>query len=69
MASPYIVCDEELTMIPMKLTIEKPSGTEISCGQTAADGYAARDAKSGAFLPKRERISSRVLATEYTRLT
>ena len=38
MASPYNVCDEELTMIPMKLTMEKPRGTEVICGSTAADG-------------------------------
>ncbi len=49
-ASPYSVCDEELTMIPMKLTIENPSGTEISWGNTAADGCCALEAKSGAFL-------------------
>lgn len=42
-------------MIPMKLTRENPSGTEISCGQTAADGYDAREAKSGAFLVWRMR--------------
>ena len=45
-----MVSDDELTMIPMKLTIEKPSGTEISCGRLAAAGYFALDAKSGAFL-------------------
>ena len=49
-ASPYIVCDEELTMIPIKLTMEKPNGTATSCGHTAADGYVAREAKSGALL-------------------
>ena len=52
-ASPYSVCDEELTMIPMKLTMENPNGTEMSCGRTAADGYVAREAKSGAFLMNR----------------
>ena len=37
-------------MIPMKLTIENPRGTEISCGRIAAAGVFARDAKSGALL-------------------
>lgn len=37
-------------MMPMKLTMEKPSGTEMSWGHTVADGYVAREAKSGAFL-------------------
>ena len=37
-------------MIPIKLTIEKPSGTAISCGRTVAEGYVAREAKSGALL-------------------
>jgi hypothetical protein len=37
-------------MIPMKLTIEKPRGTEISCGRIAAAGVFAREAKSGALL-------------------
>lgn len=27
---PYIACDEELTIIPRKLTMLKPSGTAIS---------------------------------------
>lgn len=48
--SPYIVCEEELTMMPMKLTTENPRGTEISCGRTAAAGVFAREAKSGALL-------------------
>jgi hypothetical protein len=39
----------ELTMIPRKLTMLNPIGTEISCGQTAAPGVEARDAKSGAL--------------------
>ena len=52
MAWSYSTCDDELTMMPMKLTIEKPSGTETSCGHTVADGYVARDAKSGAFLSR-----------------
>ena len=34
----------------MKLTMENPRGTEMSCGSTAAEGYVAREAKSGAFL-------------------
>jgi len=50
MASPKIVWEEELTMIPIKLTSEKEMGTDISCGHSAAAGLAARDAKSGAFL-------------------
>lgn len=37
-------------MIPMKLTMEKPSGTLKSWGSPAADGVVAREAKSGAFL-------------------
>lgn len=37
-------------MIPRKLTIENPSGTEISCGSSASDGLLERDAKSGALL-------------------
>ena len=37
-------------MIPMKLTIENPRGTESSCGRTAAEGLVAREAKSGALL-------------------
>lgn len=42
--------DDELTIMPMKLTSEKQIGIEISCGHKAADGWWARDAKSGAFL-------------------
>jgi hypothetical protein len=34
--SPKIAVEEELTMIPMKLTKEKPRGIAISCGHTAA---------------------------------
>jgi hypothetical protein len=45
--------DDELTMMPMKLTREKPRGIAISCGQTAAPGCEARDAKSGAFLARK----------------
>ena len=37
-------------MIPIKLTIENPRGTENSCGRIAAAGVVARDAKSGALL-------------------
>lgn len=37
-------------MIPMKLTIENPRGTESSCGSNAAAGFFAREAKSGALL-------------------
>lgn len=37
-------------MIPMKLTIENPRGTESSCGSIAAAGVFAREAKSGALL-------------------
>ncbi len=49
-ASPNIVCDEELTTMPIKLTSENVRGTEISCGSSAADGLFAREAKSGAFV-------------------
>lgn len=52
MASPYRVSDDELTMIPMKLTMENPSGTLKSWGSAAADGVVAREAKSGAFLER-----------------
>jgi hypothetical protein len=52
-ASPKMTVDEELTMLPMKLTREKPRGIAISCGQTAAPGCEARDAKSGAFLARK----------------
>ena len=37
-------------MMPMKLTIENPRGTENSCGSLAAAGVFAREAKSGALL-------------------
>ena len=37
-------------MTPKKLTMEKHSGTEMSCGQSAAEGLLEREAKSGAFL-------------------
>jgi hypothetical protein len=47
---PKITVAEELTMMPIKLTIEKPSGIAMSCGHHAADGLVAREAKSGAFL-------------------
>lgn len=49
-ASPYMACEDELTMIPKKLTMEKAKGTDISCGRTTSDGCFARDAKSGALL-------------------
>ena len=49
-ASPYIVSDEELTMMPMKLTTENVMGTESNCGKKAAAGLVAREAKSGALL-------------------
>lgn len=42
--------EEELTTMPMKLTIENPRGTESSCGRSAAAGVFAREAKSGALL-------------------
>jgi hypothetical protein len=51
-ASLYIVCDDELTIIPKKLTIENESGTEMSWGHTAAEGVVARDAKSGALVTR-----------------
>jgi len=50
MVLPYIVWEEELTTIPMKLTIENPRGTESNCGRIAAAGVFAREAKSGALL-------------------
>ena len=37
-ASPKIAWEDELTMTPKKLTMEKPNGTESSCGMPAADG-------------------------------
>ena len=37
-------------MMPIKLTSENPTGTESNWGRTAADGYDAREAKSGALL-------------------
>jgi hypothetical protein len=46
---PKITVELELTMIPRKLTMLNPIGTEISCGKTAAPGELARDAKSGAL--------------------
>jgi len=52
-ASPYNTWEEELTMIPIKLTSEKPSGTESNWGSTAASGRDARDAKSGALLRRK----------------
>lgn len=52
MAWPKMTCDEELTMMPMKLTSEKANGTAINCGHSAADGLDARDAKSGALLER-----------------
>lgn len=45
-------CEAELTIIPMKLTIEKPSGTANNWGSFAAPGVFARDAKSGAFVTR-----------------
>jgi len=39
-------------MIPKKLTIENDKGTEISCGHNAAEGVAAREAKSGALVTR-----------------
>jgi hypothetical protein len=48
--SPKMTCEEELTMMPMKLTTENVRGTARSCGRPAASGLVARDAKSGAFL-------------------
>lgn len=49
-ASPYIAWEDELTMMPIKHTIEDTSGNAKSCGQAAAAGVLALDAKSGAFL-------------------
>lgn len=44
-------------MIPMKLTIENPRGTESNCGRAAAAGVFAREAKSGALLQDLSRNS------------
>lgn len=49
-ASPYIACEDELTRMPIKHTIEDAKGNAKSCGQSAAAGVLALDAKSGAFL-------------------
>jgi hypothetical protein len=45
-----MTCEEELTMMPRKLTMENVRGTARSCGRPAAEGRLARDAKSGALL-------------------
>jgi hypothetical protein len=37
-------------MIPIKLTSENANGTEMSWGHNAAEGFLAREAKSGALL-------------------
>lgn len=52
-----MACDDELTMMPKKLTRENPSGTLMSCGRPAAAGVRARDAKSGAFLQSQSHVS------------
>ena len=49
-ASPYMACEDELTRIPIKHTIDDANGKAKSCGQSAAAGVLALDAKSGAFL-------------------
>jgi len=49
-ASPYIACEDELTRMPIKHTIEDAKGSAKSCGQSAAAGVLALDAKSGAFV-------------------
>ena len=49
-ASPYIASDDELTIMPIKLTIGNERGTEKIWGHNAALGVVAREAKSGAFL-------------------
>lgn len=51
-ASPKITVELEDTIMPKKLTILKPIGTEINCGMTAAPGVVAREAKSGALTTK-----------------
>jgi hypothetical protein len=45
-----MTCEDELTMMPMKLTMENAKGTARSCGRPAAVGHLARDAKSDASL-------------------
>lgn len=45
-----MACDDELTRIPIKHTIEHVRGIAKSWGYNAAAGVLARDAKSGAFV-------------------
>jgi hypothetical protein len=49
--------DEELTMMPIKLTTENESGTANNCGHSAAPGVLALDAKSGALLSRSHDIN------------
>ncbi|KIO14060.1 hypothetical protein M404DRAFT_992290 [Pisolithus tinctorius Marx 270] len=62
MASPDITCEEELTRIPIKHTIEQVKGIAKSCGYNAALGVLALDAKSGAFLQEADVRSERGMA-------
>ena len=57
MTSPYIACDDELTMTPKKVTMEKHRGTAMSWGQSAAEGLIEREEKSGAFLDTQRHLS------------
>ncbi|KAG1716811.1 hypothetical protein ID866_333 [Astraeus odoratus] len=45
-----MACEEELTRIPIRHTIEQVRGIAKSWGYSAAAGVFARDAKSGALL-------------------
>lgn len=50
MASSDITCEEEITRIPIKHTIEQVKGIAKSCGYNAALGVLALDAKTRAFV-------------------
>lgn len=45
-----MACEDELTMIPMKLTRAKTIGIDSICDITASEGLRAREPKSGAFV-------------------
>ena len=48
-----MACEDDETIMPMNDTSENVMGTAKNCGQPAAEGRFARDAKSGAFLRSR----------------
>ena len=54
MVSLKMACEEDETMMPMKDTNENVIGTAKNCGHPVAEGRFARDAKSGAFLTRRQ---------------